>query len=150
MVLRNAITAFSSATSVQTANNLPCSWCGEGHLLKECPKRGNTSSTPTCCNCRLAEGDNPHSENYRGCRHANDESQKKSQRTPKTTTGWSFSSKLATPGMSFAVALRGKTEEQQQPQTHQVAGHAKMEPRVPVALLNKNSRKQVSQFGLQM
>jgi hypothetical protein len=34
---------------------------------------------------------------------------KKSKRTPKTTTGRTFPSKLTTPGMSFASALRGKT-----------------------------------------
>jgi hypothetical protein len=39
------------------------------------------------------------------------------------------------PGVSFAAALRGRTEEQQQPQTHQVAGPAIMELGVPAALL---------------
>jgi hypothetical protein len=33
-----------------------------------------------------------------------------------------LSSNLTTPGMSFAVALRGKKEEHQQPRAHQVAG----------------------------
>jgi hypothetical protein len=55
---------------------------------------------------------------------------KKVQRTPKTTTGRLISSKLTTPGVSFAAALRGQTEEQQQPQTHQVADPDTMEPRV--------------------
>jgi hypothetical protein len=59
---------------------------------------------------------------------------KKVQRTPKTTTGRLISSKLTTPGMSFAAALRGKTEEQQQPQTHQVAG-------VPGALPQQEQQK---------
>jgi hypothetical protein len=63
-------------------------WCGGGHLHRECPEKGNTSSTPTCCNCRLAEGENPHSANYRGCRHEKEEMQKKKcQRIPSTTTG---------------------------------------------------------------
>jgi hypothetical protein len=66
---------------------------------------------------------------------------KKSQRTPKTTTGRLIPYKLTTPGMSFAAALRGKTEEQQQPQTHQVAGTATMEPRVPVALPQQEQQK---------
>jgi hypothetical protein len=66
---------------------------------------------------------------------------KKSQRTPKTTTGRLFSSKLTTPGMSFVAALRGKTEEQQQPQTHQVAGPATMETRVPVVLPQQEQQK---------
>jgi hypothetical protein len=33
----------------------PCFWCGGFHLYKEYPNKGNTSSTPTCCNCWLAE-----------------------------------------------------------------------------------------------
>jgi hypothetical protein len=74
-----------------------------------------------------------HPANYRGCRHAK-EMQKKTQRTPRTTTGRAFSSNLTTPGMTFAAALRGKTEEQQQPQTHQVAGPDTMEHRVPATL----------------
>jgi hypothetical protein len=61
---------------------------------------------------------------------------RKSQRTPRTTTGRVFSSNLSTPHMSFAAALRGAREEQQQPQILQVAvaGHATMEPRVSAAL----------------
>jgi hypothetical protein len=52
---------------------------------------------------------------------AAEEMQKKeSKRTSRTTTGRAFSSNLTSPGMS-AAALRGKTEEQQQPQTHLVA-----------------------------
>jgi hypothetical protein len=43
--------------------------------------------------------------------------------------------------MLFAAALRGKTEEQQQPQTHQLAGPAIMEPRVPVALPQQEQQK---------
>jgi hypothetical protein len=83
-------------------------------LLKVFPEKENTSSTPTCCKCRLAEGEKPHPANYRGYRHAKKEMQKKkSQRTPRTTTGRVFPSNLTTPGMSFAAALRGKTEEQQ-------------------------------------
>jgi hypothetical protein len=81
-------------------------------VQKECPEKGNTSSTPTCCTSRLAEGENPHPANYWGCRHAKEEMQKKKlQRTHKTTTGRLFSSKLYTPGMSFVAALGGKTEE---------------------------------------
>jgi hypothetical protein len=117
MLLPSAATASSSATFRQIASNLPAA-CGAegGHMHKECPEKENTSSTPTCYNCRLAEGENPHPASYRGCRHAKDEMQKKKhQRTPRTTTGRLISSKLTTPVMSFAAALRGKTEEQQQP-----------------------------------
>jgi hypothetical protein len=58
----------------------------------------------------------------------------KSQKTPRTAMGRVFSSNLTNLGMSFAAALRGKTEEQQQTRTHQVAGPDTMEPRVPAAL----------------
>jgi hypothetical protein len=46
-------------------------------LHKECPEKENTSSTPVCCNCQLVEGEKPHPANYRGCRHAKEEMQKK-------------------------------------------------------------------------
>jgi hypothetical protein len=119
-----------------------CLWCGGGHLHKECPEKENTSSTPTCCNCRLAEGENPHPANYRGCRHAKEEMQeKKSQKVPRTTTGRVSSSNLTTPGVSFAAALRGKTEEQQQPQTHQEAGPDTMEHRVAAASTQHGQQK---------
>jgi hypothetical protein len=61
---------------------------------------------------------------------------KKSQRTPRTTMETMFCSNLTTPGMPFVAALRWRTGEQQQHQTHQgtVAGRATMEPRVPGAL----------------
>jgi hypothetical protein len=47
-----------------------------------------------------------------------------------------YTSNLTTLGMSFEAALQRRTEEQQQPQTHQVAvaGPATMEPRVPTAV----------------
>jgi hypothetical protein len=90
----------------------------------------------------LAEGEKPHPANYRGCRHAEEEMQKKkSQRTPRTTMGRVFSSNLTTPGMSFTAVLQGKTEEQQQPRTHRVAGPDTMETRVPAALPQHKQQK---------
>jgi hypothetical protein len=90
----------------------------------------------------LTEGEKPYPANYRGCRHAKDDLQeKKSQRTIKATTGWLIPSKLTTAGMSFAAALRGKTEEQQQPQTDQVAGPATVGHRIPVALPQQEQQK---------
>jgi hypothetical protein len=69
----------------------------------------------------LAEGEKAHPANYRGFRHAKEELQKrKSQRTPKTTTGRVFSSNLTTPGISFATALRGSTAQQQRSQSRQI------------------------------
>jgi hypothetical protein len=48
---------------------------------------------------------------------------------------------LTTPGMSFAAALRRKTEEQQQRQAHQVAGPATTEPSVPAALTQQEQQE---------
>ena len=36
-----------------------CLWCWGCHLLKECPEKEKTSSTPTCCKFSLAEGETP-------------------------------------------------------------------------------------------
>jgi hypothetical protein len=36
-----------------------CLWCCGGHQHKECPKKRNTSSARTCCNCHLAEEETP-------------------------------------------------------------------------------------------
>jgi hypothetical protein len=122
-----------------------CLWCGGGHLHKECPYKGNKFSTPTCCTCQWAEGEELHPANYRGCRHAKEEMQKKkSQRTPRTTTGRVLSSNLTTPGVSFEAAL------QEQPRTHRVTGADTMEHRVPEASPQHEQQKQVSQFGLQI
>jgi hypothetical protein len=97
-----------------------CSWCGGGHLYKECSEKENASSTPACCNCRLAEGEKPHPANYRGSSHAKEELQRKrSQKSPKTTTGRVFSSTIATPGVSFAAALGGGRQQHQQPSAPQ-------------------------------
>jgi hypothetical protein len=99
-----------------------CLWCGGGHLHKECPQKGNAASTPTCCNSQLAEGQKAHPSNYRGCRHAKEMLRRKSQRTPKTTktTERVFPTKLTTPGVPVAAALRDRTEDQQQPPARQV------------------------------
>jgi hypothetical protein len=83
-----------------------CLWCWGRYLYKDCSERRHAASTPTCCNCHLAEGEKAHLANYRGCRHGKEQLQKrKSQRIPKTTTGMVFSSNLTTPGVSFVAAL---------------------------------------------
>jgi hypothetical protein len=95
-----------------------CLWCGGGHLHKKCPEKENASSTPACCNCKLAEGEKPHPANYRGCSHAKEELQRKRpQKSPKPTTGRAFTSTLAAPGVSFAAALRGGRQQPQAPAT---------------------------------
>jgi hypothetical protein len=47
-----------------------CLWCGGCHLHKDCPEKGTTASTPTCCNCQLAEREAVHPAIYRGCKQA--------------------------------------------------------------------------------
>jgi hypothetical protein len=98
-------------------NQLPrCLWCRGGHLHKECPEKENAAST-ACCNCKLLEEEKPHPANYRGCRHVREKLQKrKSQKTPRTTTGRLFSYNTITPGVSFAAALRGGSAQKEQPQ----------------------------------
>jgi hypothetical protein len=121
-----------------------CLWCGGGHLHKECPEKGNSSSSPACCNCRLAEGEKPHPSNYRGCRDAKEEMQRRqSQRTPKTPAGRVFSTKLATPGVSFAAALKGNPEEDQRQRPARqvsVAAPASAEPRATKPLRQQKSQ----------
>jgi hypothetical protein len=52
-----------------------------------------------------------------------------------------FSSNLTNLGKSFAAAFRGKTEEQQQPRTHQVAGPVTMEHGLPAASPQNEQQK---------
>jgi hypothetical protein len=93
-----------------------CLWYRGDHLHKECPEKGNAASTPTCCNCKLAEGEKAHPANYQGCSHAKEEIQKrKVQRAPKLATGRVFSSTLTTPGVSFAAALHNRGPLRPQP-----------------------------------
>jgi hypothetical protein len=69
-----------------------CLWCWGGHLHKEYPEKENAASTPTCCNCKLLEGEKLHPANYRVCRHAREERQRReSKKTTRNTTGRVFS-----------------------------------------------------------
>jgi hypothetical protein len=90
-----------------------CLWYGGGHLHKDCPEKGKTSSTPACCNCELEEGEKPHPANYCGCKNAKEEMRKKKpQATPKPMAGRVFSSSPIKPHLSFAAALRGQSSTQ--------------------------------------
>jgi hypothetical protein len=95
-----------------------CLWCGGGHRHKECPEKDNESSSPSCCNCKLAEGEKPHPANYRGCKLAKEEMLRR--RTPatlpKNTAGRTFSSKPVTPCTSYAAALMTNTQQRHQGQ----------------------------------
>jgi hypothetical protein len=92
-----------------------CLWCGGDHLHKECPEKGRAASTPACCNCKFLEGEDHYPANYRGCRHEEEELQKKNtQRAPKSTTGRVFCSNRTSPGVSFAATVRGNTQQELQ------------------------------------
>jgi hypothetical protein len=54
-----------------------CLWCGGDHLHRDCAEKGNTFSTPACCNCQLMEGETAYPTNYHGCKHAEKEMWKK-------------------------------------------------------------------------
>jgi hypothetical protein len=97
-------------------------------MHKEFIEKGNTSSTSTCCNCRLAKEKNlippiigAADTLRRRCRKGS------RKRYPGRQPHHS--------GMIYAAALGGRREEQQ-PQSHQVAltGPATMKPRVSQTL----------------
>jgi hypothetical protein len=107
-----------------------CMSCGGGHLHKDCPEKENTSSTPACCNCQLAEGEKPLPANYRGCKRAKEELRnKRPQGTPKTTSGRVFSSNPVKPHLSFAAALRGQAASH--PQQEVAANCTTSAPKAP-------------------
>jgi hypothetical protein len=142
MVLRNAVTTSSSVTSGQTASNLPNACGAEAVPPQGVPGEGEYFFHVNMLQLPVGEGEKHHYSNYRGCRHAKEKIQKnESQRTPRTTTGRVFSSNLTTPGVSFAAALRVRTEEQQQTQIQKVAGPATLEPRVPAPLPQHEQQK---------
>jgi hypothetical protein len=119
-----------------------CLWCGGDNLHKECPEMENAASTPACCNCRLTEGENSHPANYRVCSHAKEELQrKKSKQSPKSTFGRAFTPTLATPGVSFAAALRA-TRQQQRPQAPQ-AQTAGEKPSSPISVPQQKAGQSV-------
>jgi hypothetical protein len=91
-----------------------CVWCGGGHLHKECLEKENDNSKPTCCNCRLEDGEEPHPSNYRGCKMAKEELQKKKAQKPqvKETMGRAITTRLVSSSVSFAKALKGKERDQ--------------------------------------
>jgi hypothetical protein len=90
------------------------------------------------------EGEKAHPAKYRGCRHAKEELQRrKTQRTPKTTTGRVFTSNIITPGVCFAAALRGSGVQQQQPQKSQVPvapPHTTVKQNVPAPALQQTGQ----------
>jgi hypothetical protein len=113
-----------------------CLWCGGGPLHKECPEKGNASSKPAYCNCKLGDGEEPHPSNYRGCSHATEElRKKKSQGAPKPATARVFTSSFTNPGESIAAALRANKQQKQTPHHAPQAGNSKIpEMGTPVML----------------
>lgn len=95
-----------------------CLWCGGGHRHKECPEKDKENSSPSCCNCKLAEGEKPHPANYRGCKLAKEEMLRR--RTlpapPKEAAGRTCSSKLVIPTSLYAAALTSNIQQHHQGQ----------------------------------
>jgi hypothetical protein len=90
-------------------------WCGVYNVHRDCPKKENPSSTSIFCKCRLIEGETAHPSDYRVCRDAKEEMQKKKTETPKTTNGRAFSSNFTSLALSFEGGLRGNSEQKKQP-----------------------------------
>jgi hypothetical protein len=91
-----------------------CLWCGRGHLHKDCPEKDIQNSSPSCCNCKLKNGERQHPSTYRGCSHAKEEMLRRNPQKPqKEPTG-----RIFVPGQSFAAALRGIP--QQPPKLQQI------------------------------
>jgi hypothetical protein len=88
-----------------------CVWCGCGHLHRDCPEKENRESTPACCYFKLAKGERPHLSNC-GCKMAREELQKRKTQKLQTkeTTGKLFASRLTTPTVSFAEAVKGQQQ----------------------------------------
>jgi hypothetical protein len=129
MILGSAITARSLVTSGQTASNLVCD-VGAVTCTRSAPRKRIYLPSQHAATAGGRKG-KPTPRQLKGLQtREGGDAGKKSRRTPRTTTGRVFSSNLTTPGMSFAAALPGSTEEQQQPQIHQVAvgGPATMAP----------------------
>jgi len=98
-------------------------------FYRDCPRKNNENSAPRCSKCTLKEGENQHPSNYRGCRHAREESLhrivERASAKKITIRTVDFSS-YATWEFLFAVELCGdsqpwKTERRQsQPQQREV------------------------------
>jgi hypothetical protein len=112
-----------------------CMWCGGGHRHRKCPEKENTQIIPSCCNCKLKDGESPHTTKYRGCSYVKQELQRrKNQRISyQGSSGRTFFSKYTTPEWSFASALHSSVESKQPsenqkesvgPQKKQVANKA--------------------------
>jgi hypothetical protein len=92
-----------------------CMWCGGGHRHRECPEKENNQRIPSCCNCKLKDGESPHPTNYMGCSYAKEELQrrKKQRISIQGSSGRTFFSKYTTPEWSLASALRSSVESKQ-------------------------------------
>jgi hypothetical protein len=122
--------------------------CGGCLLQNRCPEKGTISSILTCCNCQLAEGEKLHPANYRGCRHAKEQLQKRtSQRTPKTTTGREFTS---SPLLACPSRRRSEAGQRNRSSLRRIRWQWQVPPQWNPGSLRPypitNSRQLVSQF----
>jgi hypothetical protein len=95
-------------------------------------ERENASSTPTCCNLQLAEGEAAHSANYRGQSHAEEEVPGKIKNHNRKNVLFKFYNTV-----SFAAVLRYTPEQNQRNNLchEEVPGKNKHEAINPLHLL---------------
>jgi hypothetical protein len=128
----------------QTTSPLLLVGGGGGHLHKNCAEQGNASSTPTCCNCHLAEGEKAHPSNYRVAGMLRMKCGRSSSpgEHQKTATGRAFSSN--------AAAFRGHNDQKIHQETAASAKTSVPEPSkieqwetclsVPARIVNREPR----------
>jgi hypothetical protein len=127
MLLPSATTASSSAMSGQTASSFRAACDAEAVTYTRSAARKGIYLPPQHAATVGWQIIGAADMRRRRCR-------KRSRRGhPGLQTGRVFSSNPTSPGLSFAAVLRGRTEEQKQPRTYQVAGPDTMEHRVPAA-----------------
>jgi len=91
-----------------------CWWCGGGHRHKECPEKDNKNSSPSCCNCNLAERERQYPRLQVGQgRNSSPKipasSTQKCVRSPpappKNVSGRTITPRLINPSTSYTAAL---------------------------------------------
>jgi hypothetical protein len=86
------------------------------------PEKTNTESTPSCCNCTLVDGEEPHPASYHGHSHAKGEHNEFPRDSLEDVI-----LKFTSSEQSYVAALRQDTQ-QQQPQAPQVDGKSVQHP----------------------
>jgi hypothetical protein len=119
-----------------------CMWCRGGNLHTECAEKDSAASIPTCCNCKLVGGGDPHPSNYRGCSHARNETRKGISQSSEGYIGKGVFFQLHSP---WTVLFGDSAQEYTATAAASAAPACTGLPRHPWA---KTSKYQASQFRL--